>query len=36
MLISGWIFFASSWTLIIILTVYCFYKTLQSDGKKTL
>lgn len=34
MLISGWIFFAASWALIISLTVYCFYKTLQSDGKK--
>lgn len=34
MLFSGWVFMSLSWVLVVSLTAYCFYKTLQADGSK--
>ncbi|EKD32205.1 MAG: hypothetical protein ACD_77C00152G0001 [uncultured bacterium] len=30
---AGWIFMVTSWTVIITLVSYCYYKTLSSQKK---
>lgn len=32
--LGGWIFLGLGWGIIIILTIYCFYKVMKVTGKQ--